>query len=64
METSQIAAQAMAMQAAQTQASMSTAMAKMAQEADQLLVNMLVDSAQAAKMQAAAANQVKGGIVA
>ena len=39
-------------------------MAKMAQQADQMLVDMLADSALASKMQAATANQAKGGIVA
>ena len=64
MEPSQIATAAVAMQAAQTQATMQASMAKMAQQADQMLVNMLSDSVQSAKMQAAASNQAKGGIVA
>ena len=64
MEASEIAAAAVGMQAAQTQASMQASMAKMAQQADQLLVDMLAQSVHATKMQAASANQAKGGIVA
>ncbi len=64
MDTAHIAGQAMAMQASQTQAALSAATMKIAQQADQALVALLTDSVQAAKTQAAVANQVKGGIVA
>ncbi len=64
MDTAQLAGQAMAMQASQTQIALSAATMKIAQQADQALVALLTDSAQAAKMQAAVANQSKGGIVA
>lgn len=64
MDSAGIATQAAAMQAAQTQQQLATSMAKIAQESDQLLVNMLTESAQSLKMASAQANQAKGGTVA